>query len=105
VVSTPLKNINVGTRLVGWYPIVAIFFLRIQFHDVCGGASIVASFFSFFSFFLGIFCVIHNFCFVQFVPMFEIIFELKKMLFIFFIFIFVFILFKFKLSNARFPNN
>ena len=42
------KIINVGTRLVGWYSIVAIVFLLIQFHDVWGRASIVASCFQIF---------------------------------------------------------
>ena len=48
-------NNNVGTRLVGWHPIVAFVFLLIQFHDVWGGASIVASCFSDFLFFLHFF--------------------------------------------------
>ena len=71
-----------------------------------GGGLYCGKFFQFFSvFFLGIFCVIHNFCFVQYVPIFEFIFELKKMLFMFFHFYFFLFCLNSSFQMQGFPNN
>ena len=92
---------NVGTRLVGWYSIVAIFFSPYSVPWCLVGASIVASCFQIFLKVFFHFFDSHFVCLLFFL-FFEFTFKIINSVFQFFSF-FIFLILK--LSNARFPNN